>query len=84
MSPSQSNCVERLTEGTECTTEERCFGQIITGRWLGNFFYCIQCMGENLRAVLHPLVFSRLSMHMIDVASPFPSVAAFASLLTPI
>lgn len=38
MSPSQSNCVERLTEGTECTTEERCFGQIITGRWLGNFF----------------------------------------------
>lgn len=79
MSPSKSNCVERLPEGAECITEERCFGLIITGRWVGNFFLLHAVHGEHLRAVLHPFVFSRLSMHMIDVASPFPSVAAFAS-----
>lgn len=50
----------------------------------GTFCCCIECMGENLREVLHPFVFRRLSMHMIDVASPFPSVAGFASWLTPI
>jgi len=45
----------------------------------GTFFDCRERMGENLKVVLYPFVFSRLSMHMINVASPSPSVAAFAS-----